>query len=150
MYLQCYLRMRTSELKSEKSYMGMGIEYYQLFPYIQFRYEWKNCFLFRHEINLYSDLLLTPDFYWERDDLEPLYTKTCAYLEIPKRTMVRYIIIITNRCVPKYVPISRLNVTDNLSSVTSHRISRANFTGEIWLADRRWRSNRLLGWICLT
>lgn len=42
----------------------------------------------RHDINLYSDLLMTPDFYWDRKDLELLYTKTCTYLEISKRTVV--------------------------------------------------------------
>lgn len=42
----------------------------------------------RHQINLYSDLLMTPDFYWDREDLELLYSKTCTYLEISKRTVV--------------------------------------------------------------
>jgi len=42
----------------------------------------------RHQINLYSDLLTTPDFYWDREDLEKLYLKTCTYLEISKRTKV--------------------------------------------------------------
>jgi len=42
----------------------------------------------RHQITLYSDLLTTPDFYWDRDELEKLYTKTCTYLEITKRTKV--------------------------------------------------------------
>ena len=35
-------------------------------------------------------------------------------------------------CVPKYVPISRLNVTDNQSRVTIHRISRENLCTSIW------------------
>ncbi|KAJ8675254.1 hypothetical protein QAD02_011040 [Eretmocerus hayati] len=42
----------------------------------------------RHLINLDSDLLDTPDFYWERDDLETLYQKTCGYYNIAKRTKV--------------------------------------------------------------
>ncbi|XP_014208628.1 required for meiotic nuclear division protein 1 homolog [Copidosoma floridanum] len=42
----------------------------------------------RHLINLSSDLLDTPDFYWERDDLESLYQQTCAYFNIAKRTRV--------------------------------------------------------------
>eukprot|EP00794_Sanderia_malayensis_P014019 gene14019-15477_t len=42
----------------------------------------------RHQINLYSDLLMTPDFYWDREDLELLYNKTCNYLDVSRRTKV--------------------------------------------------------------
>eukprot|EP00112_Aurelia_sp_Birch-Aquarium-sp1_P019649 Seg4906.1_Seg4906.3 transcript_id=Seg4906.1_Seg4906.3/GoldUCD/mRNA.D3Y31 product="Required for meiotic nuclear division protein 1-like" protein_id=Seg4906.1_Seg4906.3/GoldUCD/D3Y31 len=42
----------------------------------------------RHQINLYSDLLMTPDFYWDREDLEHLYNKTCNYLDVGRRTKV--------------------------------------------------------------
>lgn len=45
-------------------------------------------FALRHLINLSSDLLDTPDFYWERDQLEVLYTQTCNYFSIPRRTKV--------------------------------------------------------------
>ncbi|XP_057340725.1 glutathione synthetase-like [Microplitis mediator] len=45
-------------------------------------------FALRHHINLSSDLLDTPDFYWERDELENLYQQTCAYFDISKRTKV--------------------------------------------------------------
>ncbi|XP_028047226.1 required for meiotic nuclear division protein 1 homolog [Monomorium pharaonis] len=45
-------------------------------------------FALRHRINLTSDLLDTPDFYWERDDLENLYQQTCGYFSIAKRTRV--------------------------------------------------------------
>ncbi|XP_076476587.1 required for meiotic nuclear division protein 1 homolog [Bombus vancouverensis nearcticus] len=45
-------------------------------------------FALRHSINLSSDLLDTPDFYWERDDLERLYQETCSYFNIAKRTRV--------------------------------------------------------------
>lgn len=45
-------------------------------------------FALRHSINLSSDLLDTPDFYWERDDLERLYQQTCSYFNIAKRTRV--------------------------------------------------------------
>ena len=31
---------------------------------------------------------MTPDFFWDRDHLEKLYVKTCAYLEVGKRTKV--------------------------------------------------------------
>jgi len=45
-------------------------------------------FALRHFINLSSDLLDTPDFYWERENLEPLYQKMCSYLNMSKRTRV--------------------------------------------------------------
>ena len=43
----------------------------------------------RHLINLSSDCLDTPDFYWDKDNLESLYQKTCNHLNIAKRTRVR-------------------------------------------------------------
>ncbi|XP_046830361.1 uncharacterized protein LOC124429293 isoform X3 [Vespa crabro] len=45
-------------------------------------------FALRHLINLSSDLLDTPDFYWERDDLENLYQQIYGYFNIAKRTKV--------------------------------------------------------------
>ncbi|XP_076038838.1 required for meiotic nuclear division protein 1 homolog isoform X2 [Oratosquilla oratoria] len=45
-------------------------------------------FELRHQINLSLDLLDTPDFYWEREDLETLFQKTCNHLCIAKRTSV--------------------------------------------------------------
>lgn len=45
-------------------------------------------FALRHLINLSSDLLDTPDFYWDRETLEALYHKTCNHLNITKRTRV--------------------------------------------------------------
>ena len=30
----------------------------------------------------------TPDFYWDRESLEDLYTKTCTHLAVSKRTRV--------------------------------------------------------------
>lgn len=45
-------------------------------------------FALRHLINLSSDLLDTPDFYWDRERLERLYLQTCAYLNINRRTKV--------------------------------------------------------------
>ncbi|XP_065219767.1 required for meiotic nuclear division protein 1 homolog [Planococcus citri] len=42
----------------------------------------------KHSINLSSDLLDVPDFYWEREDLEKLYLNTCRYFNIPRRTKV--------------------------------------------------------------
>lgn len=45
-------------------------------------------FALRHSINLDSDLLDTPDFYWEREDLENLYLQTRNYFSISRRTKV--------------------------------------------------------------
>uniref|UniRef100_A0A8D8ZEF7 Required for meiotic nuclear division protein 1 homolog n=1 Tax=Cacopsylla melanoneura TaxID=428564 RepID=A0A8D8ZEF7_9HEMI len=45
-------------------------------------------FSLRHSINLGSDLLDTPDFYWDREDLENLYLQTCNYYSISRRTKV--------------------------------------------------------------
>lgn len=45
-------------------------------------------FALRHLINLSSDLLDTPDFYWERDQLENLFAQTNNYFSISKRTRV--------------------------------------------------------------
>jgi len=45
-------------------------------------------FALRHELNLNSDLLDTPDFYWEREKLETIYNKMCNYLNISRRTKV--------------------------------------------------------------
>jgi hypothetical protein len=42
----------------------------------------------RHHINLSSDLLDTPDFYWDRQELESLFLQTCASLNISKRTKI--------------------------------------------------------------
>merc|ERR1712226_163315 len=42
----------------------------------------------RHLINLSSDLLDTPDFYWDREHLEDLFLATCAHLAVKKRTQV--------------------------------------------------------------
>lgn len=45
-------------------------------------------FSLRHCINLRSDLLITPDFYWDREKLEKLYDKTCQFLSINRRVKV--------------------------------------------------------------
>ncbi|CAH2237165.1 jg11138 [Pararge aegeria aegeria] len=42
----------------------------------------------RHRINVESDLLDTPDCYWEDERLEQLYSSTVAYFTIPRRTRV--------------------------------------------------------------
>lgn len=45
-------------------------------------------FALRHSMNLSSDLLDTPDFYWDREKLEALYLQVCSYFSISRRTRV--------------------------------------------------------------
>lgn len=45
-------------------------------------------FALRHAINLSSDLLDTPDFYWDREHLETLFAQTTNFLSISRRTRV--------------------------------------------------------------
>ncbi|XP_039603737.1 required for meiotic nuclear division protein 1 homolog isoform X1 [Polypterus senegalus] len=45
-------------------------------------------FALRHRINLSSDLLMTPDFYWDRENLEHLYDKTYQFLSLNRRVKV--------------------------------------------------------------
>uniref|UniRef100_A0A5S6QEM8 DUF155 domain-containing protein n=1 Tax=Trichuris muris TaxID=70415 RepID=A0A5S6QEM8_TRIMR len=45
-------------------------------------------FMLRHRINLDSDLLDTPDFYWDKEDLERLYSDAFSLFNIGKRTRV--------------------------------------------------------------
>ncbi|XP_050499223.1 required for meiotic nuclear division protein 1 homolog [Diabrotica virgifera virgifera] len=45
-------------------------------------------FVLRHYLNLSSDVLDTPDFYWDNENLENLYNQVCSYFCINKRTKV--------------------------------------------------------------
>jgi uncharacterized Rmd1/YagE family protein len=45
-------------------------------------------FTMRHLINLRFDFLNTPDYYWDREELENLYLNTNSFLDINKRTRV--------------------------------------------------------------
>lgn len=45
-------------------------------------------FALRHYLNLSSDLLDTPDFYWDNEQLENLYNQVITYFGITKRTKV--------------------------------------------------------------
>lgn len=51
-------------------------------------------FALKHSINLDSDLLETPDFYWDRDKLEQLFNKTTSYFSIAKRKRVSSLTLI--------------------------------------------------------
>lgn len=45
-------------------------------------------FLERNSINLHSDILDTPEFFWEYCELEPFYRTTVNYLDLEKRVEV--------------------------------------------------------------
>ena len=45
-------------------------------------------FIIRNTVNLYSDMLDTPDVFWEEDKFEPTYKKLRKYLDIDKRIEV--------------------------------------------------------------
>lgn len=53
-------------------------------------------FALKHLINLDSELLETPDFYWDREALEQLFNKTSSYFSIPKRKKVSGIFLCEN------------------------------------------------------
>jgi uncharacterized Rmd1/YagE family protein len=40
----------------------------------------------RHSVNLHSNILAIPDFYWDRENLEYLYTQLYSHMSISKRT----------------------------------------------------------------
>jgi len=45
-------------------------------------------FVDRSQVNLHSDMLDTPAFFWEEAEWEPLYQRTAKYMEIEKRVSV--------------------------------------------------------------
>lgn len=50
-------------------------------------------FALKHLLNLRSDLLDTPDFYWDHEKLEKLFIHTSGYFSVQRRTKVRRISI---------------------------------------------------------
>jgi uncharacterized Rmd1/YagE family protein len=45
-------------------------------------------FLERNEVNLYSNILDIPDFFWEAEEFEPLYLRVSRYLDIDDRVVI--------------------------------------------------------------
>lgn len=45
-------------------------------------------FVIRHDVNLHSEILDIPDYFWKENAVEPLYRMTMMYLEIEPRTEV--------------------------------------------------------------
>ncbi|XP_030386553.1 required for meiotic nuclear division protein 1 homolog [Scaptodrosophila lebanonensis] len=75
-------------------------------------------FALRHVINLSSDLLDAPDFYWDREELEGLYLQVCSYFSISRRTKVMNEKI--NHCV-------------ELAELVSHNLNDAHHIRLEWM-----------------
>lgn len=45
-------------------------------------------FVIRHDVNLHSEILDTPDFFWKQEDIEKDYKMVMNYLEMSSRTEV--------------------------------------------------------------
>lgn len=45
-------------------------------------------FVIRHDVNLHSEILDIPDYFWKENTVEPLYRMTAMYLEMEPRTEV--------------------------------------------------------------
>lgn len=45
-------------------------------------------FVIRHDVNLHTEILDTPDWFWSQQDVEGLYKTTCEYLEMAGRTLI--------------------------------------------------------------
>lgn len=55
-------------------------------------------FALKHLINLSSDLMDTPDFYWDRENLEQLFVSTCSYFSVQRRKRVSWPICVRVDC----------------------------------------------------
>ncbi|XP_068154798.1 required for meiotic nuclear division protein 1 homolog [Drosophila tropicalis] len=75
-------------------------------------------FALRHQINLSSDLLDAPDFYWDREELEGIYLQVCSYFSISRRTKVMNEKI--NHCV-------------ELAELVSHNLNDAHHIRLEWM-----------------
>ncbi|XP_066471793.1 required for meiotic nuclear division protein 1 homolog isoform X3 [Tiliqua scincoides] len=79
------------EEKTMKNIMQV-LEKHEIQPYEVALIHWENEEINyrrgQHRINLSSDLLITPDFYWDREHLEQLYDKMCQFLSINRRVKV--------------------------------------------------------------
>lgn len=54
------------------------------------------------DVNLHSDILDEPDFFWEDDEYEPLYKRTLKYLDVANRVKIlnKRLDILRELCVP--------------------------------------------------
>ena len=75
-------------------------------------------FVIRHGLNLHSDILDTPDFFWEEDRYKPNYLKMKSYLEMDSR------ITVLNK---------RLDMLKELLDMLQHQIHNAHATKLEWI-----------------
>ena len=64
-------------------------------------------FIVKSSVNLESDMLSVPDFFWENEVWEPIYKHACKYLDIDDRVAVEN---------------KRLEVLDGMFQVSSKRV----------------------------
>lgn len=74
-------------------------------------------FIERNFINLHTEILDTPEFFWEHPELEPFYRRTAHYLDINKRVEV------LNK---------RLNVVHELFEILSNEINHLHSSRLEW------------------
>jgi uncharacterized Rmd1/YagE family protein len=74
-------------------------------------------FLERNSINLQSDILDTPEFFWDHSELEPSYRRMIHYLDVSKRTDV------LNR---------RLNLLHELFEILSNELNHQHTSRLEW------------------
>jgi uncharacterized Rmd1/YagE family protein len=75
-------------------------------------------FIQRNSVNLHTDILNMPDFFWENAELEPLYAKVRSYLDINKR------VDILNK---------RLDVLKELLEILGEQLSKQNESFLEWV-----------------
>lgn len=75
-------------------------------------------FTMRHVVSLHSDFLDTPDFYWDREKLETLYSQLYSHLSISKRTRLYN---------------ERLNHCINLMEILKQHLTDKNSTRLEWI-----------------
>lgn len=77
-----------------------------------------NLFLERNSINLHTDVLDTPEFFWEYPELESIYSTAAKYLDLSTR------IDILNK---------RLNIIQELLKILSSQINEQHSTRLVWI-----------------
>ena len=75
-------------------------------------------FVIRHGLNLHSDILDTPDFFWDEDKYKPNYSKMMSYLEMDGR------ITVLNK---------RLDMLKELLDMLQHQIHNDHATKLEWI-----------------
>ncbi|CAK4678263.1 unnamed protein product [Aphanomyces euteiches] len=75
-------------------------------------------FIERSDINLNSDMLDDPDFFWEDDEYQPLYKKMMKYLDVDNRVQILN---------------TRLDILRELLDVLSQQLARQHDTKLEWI-----------------